>query len=700
MASNTITTTVTVGVELGGPTYGSDLTITATGAVQPSGTLGTTAIYGSSGTLVNNGSIIGGAGTVAGDGVSLSLSAIINAGTITGGVGATAGTGVRLIGGTLTNSGDIIGGGGGHGVGVSLTNGTLIESGKISAGNGGADAVHGSGNFLLVVDPGASFDGAVQAAASTTSTLQLGSGVTTGTLDMGGSFTGFSSIDFDSGATWNLEGQLFEFTSGQTIEGFTLGDKLTVDQFAATSASYITGAGDLILSDQTTYEIVHLNGSFADQSFTVRDDGTNSTIALVQLSPNNSHTIDTSVATSVTLGGGTYASPLTITNTGKVAPANGVGVVASAGKIFNDGTILAGANPTGSRGSGYVGVDLSGGTLENSGFVFGGLGYNVEINDKKTFDGSGGVGVSVSGGLLLNTGFIRGGYGVNPPNSLSVAGDLDAFGLKLTGGTVLNSGVIHGGYGAAYSTGGSGAYETAGFLENRGTILGAAGSAEGSAYPEIGGNGVDLGGGGSLLNEGLIMGALGATASVDMFGGTLTNAGSIEGGVGLDFNAGPGPAYSRGGDGVDLSGGRLINQGTIAGGTGSPGVYAAQGGDGVDQTGGTLLNYGLISGTYAHSISSGHGNVFNQAGDGITLGLNSELSSGTVFNFGTISGGNGGNNEGGTGTGNNGVKIIAGNTCHRGHNHRRHRPIWRPARRCKFRGVRGRCAHRGSRRRL
>ena len=231
--------------------------------------------------ILNSGSIIAGTGTnsaqsfLRGSGIS-AYSTVVNYATglisgtqygvllwgnnpsvsNAGSIGATSGTGVELQGvGNVYNSGIITGGVSGAGVAFAAS-GTLVDSGSIYGGT--AAVSFGSGDSRLVVEPGAVFSGQV-IAEGTGNVLELAAGVA-GTLDMGGSFSGFQTIQIDAGAAWTLEGTNTELVAGQTITGFTNGDTIellgvgTVSGGAYAGASfsnlslYLNGQGAVIVS--------------------------------------------------------------------------------------------------------------------------------------------------------------------------------------------------------------------------------------------------------------------------------------------------------------------------------------------------------------------------------------------------------------------------------------------------------------------
>jgi hypothetical protein len=99
---------------------------------------------------------------------------------------------------------------------------------------------------------------------------------------MGSSFTGFSGIDFAQNATWALEGAKSGLAAGQTIEGFTVGDTIILDNFVVNTldTDYVLGGG-LELTDTVGNQLtLDITGSLATSDFIVTDPVGDTTIEL------------------------------------------------------------------------------------------------------------------------------------------------------------------------------------------------------------------------------------------------------------------------------------------------------------------------------------------------------------------------------------------------------------------------------------
>jgi hypothetical protein len=321
--TNTISTDVTYanGITLGSNGYSGNLTITATGTVQPSG-YGVTAIYNSiaSYTVINGGAVIGGGGTYGaggGAGVVLYAGALTNNGTITGGNGGggffdPGGAGVVLSAGTLTNDGTITGGNGGGsylfvggagGTGVALILGTLTNDGTITGGNGGG-----------------SYRGAAGAGGT-------GVALTAGTLTNDGTITGGNGGDANSGGGAG-------------------------------------GAGVVLYAETLTNDGTITGGSGGYSNNAGGAGGTGVVLSVGTLTNDGTITGGS--------GGDSYFDP---------GGAGGAGVVLYAGALTNDGQITGGRGGRdiyyGGSGAGGAGVSLDGGTLINAGTITGSAGADA-----------------------------------------------------------------------------------------------------------------------------------------------------------------------------------------------------------------------------------------------------------------------------------------------------------------------------------
>jgi len=334
----TISTSLSNTVPLGANGYATNITVTNTGAVETSAD---DAIYSGPSlynvTITNQGTVSGrnhavyilGTGTLLNSGtitnsllgVSLHEGAVLNSGTI--GVlvdinyagyvsNSSSGTiiGIQLGNkGTVLNSGTIskyggagilvdaadyvsngysaiIAGTGNFGDGIYFYRGggTVLNRGTIS---GSTDAIYNSiGAVTLDVGAGAVFIGAVDDAAGI-GVLNL-AGTTAGSLNLNGTFTGFSNISFGS-APWTLEGTGAELAAGQTIAGFGLTDELDISDLSFTSPTTLNAnsGGTLAITDAAatggTLDLT-FTGIGATQPFYLTSDGHGGTdIALCYL---------------------------------------------------------------------------------------------------------------------------------------------------------------------------------------------------------------------------------------------------------------------------------------------------------------------------------------------------------------------------------------------------------------------------------
>ena len=593
MSGSTISTHVNEKITLGQGGYGNTLVVTNAGTVAgPSGTSPGVAVYaGQSGQLISNaGLLIGGSGY---EGVHLVNATLQNQGKIVG--NSNAQFSVNAVDATIQNSGLIIGYGGANGVnldagyvfnsgtvmsagwsyGASINDGaTLVNAGTIIGGDSGRSsrnyAVHFGGAGALVIENGASFEGAVVGHGQTVLELAgIGSSALTG---IGTEFTDFDQISFASGAAWSIAGNSSGLASGETISGFARGDAIILDSFAATSATFATGTG-LILGNGSISETIDLTGSFTpsgSDALQFVSNGGNTTITLGQnAASGSSHIIASLVTTPVTLASPAYQAELTITGSGTVAPslagATAVTLLASAANTLLNQGVIAGSAGTGSANGGD-GADLAGaGLLTNAGFIIGGAGAS-----NSPHAGGGGSGdVLGSGATLDNSGSIGGGAGGTSTDYSGGGGDGIA---ESAGATLDNSGRITGGNGGTSTDygggGGTGVAEaSSATLTNDGIITGGNG-AYSSAFAGGGGDGISLSGSGLIINDGLIAGGDGAASSafaggggtgVFLQGGTLVDAGTILAGAAGGTNASAGDAVQFG----SLAATLIIDRGAV-----------------------------------------------------------------------------------------------------------------------------------------
>ncbi len=187
-----------------------------------------------------------------------------NLGSITG----TASNGVVFgTSGKLSNAGNITGATDGV---EFLGGGKLVNAGTVTGQGGIAVNFKGSAGSAsqLGVDPGAVFNGIVEVNGGT-GTLKLASASSAGTISgIGSQFTGFGTIDIQTGASWQVEGSVSGLASGQAIAGFANTDTIILDGFTATSESYVAGTG-LELSNGVSMETIGILGALNSGNFLI-----------------------------------------------------------------------------------------------------------------------------------------------------------------------------------------------------------------------------------------------------------------------------------------------------------------------------------------------------------------------------------------------------------------------------------------------
>jgi hypothetical protein len=547
---------------------------------------------------------------------------IVNDGSISGNNAAYAGV-VLKGGGQITNQGGgtIIGYAGADGVNIDNAAGTVENAGTIS---GTPDAVQFAAGYAdrLIIDPGAVFygivDGGNSPGAVAVSTLELASGVSAGTLSgLGTQFIDFGQITVDPGASWVVAG------SNVIGAGVTLTDDGT-----------LIIAGSLVNSGALTGPLTLGAGGYLYNTYggTIAGSG----VAAVQA---------TGLATVLNAGlidpadyGVYLAAGGTVTNVGGgtiVGTAAGVKISGAPGTVINSGSIYG----SGANGSG---VELvSGGTVANQyGGTIGGTLYGVQSSNAATVTNSGTIGAGAVVGVGLAFGQVT-----NAATG-TIAGT--SSGIRIYGGgTVVDAGAIYGGGDAVHFYAGS----TASLVIDPGAVFGGTvdgGNAAGAAavstleLASASAPGALSGFGSQFVDFAQVTVDAGAQWTLDptdTFGSgvTLTNAGTLTGSVTLAAggelsNAASGSVSGYDGVyGTSLAAVAVVNAGSIAGyttGAFGAGIVLLAGGSVTNQIGGAISGYqGVYGGYYGPMTVVNAGSITAAYGDGVIL-----LSGGSVTN--------------------------------------------------------------------
>ena len=246
----------------------------------------------SSGATVVNGSSVDTTALIdgTGGGIALESGLVINWGTIVSsplipvsnyGVIFTGGSGTFINYGVVNGAGGVL----------AKDGSTIVNAGTIEGSDTYDVAVRLYGDAHLIVDPGAVFSGSIIGVGDISSTpsasIELAVGTSEGTISgFGQQITGIETISFDSGANWLIAGNSAGLATGQTIQGFSLGDTIILEGFTAETQSYVSGVG-LELSNGTVTETISLQGNYPENAFSVSDVAAGTEITLCYLTGTN-----------------------------------------------------------------------------------------------------------------------------------------------------------------------------------------------------------------------------------------------------------------------------------------------------------------------------------------------------------------------------------------------------------------------------
>jgi fibronectin-binding autotransporter adhesin len=337
------------------------------------------------------------------------------------------------------------------------------------------------------------------------------------------------------------------------------------------------------------------------------------------------------------IGNGTTALDIvnngTIIGTGvNVGPwTNGI-ILGAAGGTITNGT---GALINGADGNGIL-SNNGGLVINNSGTISGGR-YAIDSYNYLTMGSNLGVSVTNSGTIAGGNGGIYAGTGYTTIHNTGLINGADGNGVEIeAAGSVYNTGIIAGTGSGIF--GGTGAIDVSNFGQITGSFvsgvnLNAGGAVYNSGVGVISGvyDGVYIEGGvGSVTNLGLITASKYSGVELDA-GGSVNNQGSIYGAY-AGVQAGyAGQTISHVTD--------VTNSGSIIGNS-VAGIIMFGGGDEVqNQFGGTIA---VLSGTGSGVVMYGGTGSVNNAGLvlGGATGTGVNLAGGgTVYNYGSISGG-------------------------------------------------------------
>lgn len=572
------------------------------------------AVYVKTGGTVTNGA--GGviSGGLAGLYVALGAGSVVNDGSIEGG----AGTGIWLKhGGRILNDGLIAGGSGG--VHLSSGTGTVVNYGTI-AGSAGDSVLFGTTGDLLVVEAGSAFVGD---AVGDGGTLELAAAERAGTFGgLGSAFTGFTTLLIDSGASWTFTGAndlggATMTTHGTldldgTISGggmLVMPGLLTVGSGASTIAPSVNDTGTIAIGGGATLGFTGSSDSFSGSiggagtlvfagGAAALNDGAALAVAgwsvlggTVSLGENLAYAGALTLSRAA-LALGTHA--LTLTGSATLG-----GAIGGTGRLIIGGgiaTVSAGAN-----------ITVASWTLSGAGTT---LTLAQSLSYAGAFSATTGTAISLGGGdklILAGTGAIS-GVVASGPGTLDLQGPSNVSGLTAGGAAELENAGTLTAHGAGLTVGDI-AGDTAWVYNIAGAVFdiidnsGIAGGPSANGY---------------LLNRGLLEKTGGSGTSTIAIG--VTDLGSVSIASGTLAFSGPTNSFS----------GAIGGAGALAFGGGNSTLNAG--------TTVTVARWSLAGGSVAFQESLAFGGALTQSAGTLALGANTLTLSGTDSLAGTIGG--------------------------------------------------------------
>ena len=613
-AAGTVTNAGTI-LSTGTAGYGVNLTsgsIGNTGLIEGAGGVGIgVGIGGVAGTVTNSGTILG-TGT-SGRGVALGAGGSVG-NTGAGLIEGYSGVYIRGVAGTVTNSGTIHGTGT-SGIGVFLASGgTVVDSGRIS-GAGTAIGFGGTGGNRLVLDPGYALGGVVtgSAAVGATNTLELAASAGTVVLGLGGEFVNIGTLRLDAGA--QAYGSIGIEASGLAGASYTIDNSGRISTPVPGTAgqaiqlgSLANLVGDSLITNESAGNIFGFDGGFPGTAVQIFGAGT-------------------------VVNNGAIFGEVYVYGTGTVSNSGSIGRFGTTGGGTNNGIILAGGGSVDNAGSAridqYYAIQVggAGGTVTNAGTIHSGQtngnyavkllggGYVANTATTALISGYNGVFLGAAGSVSNAGAIIDSGFFGSPGVYLTHGGGVDntaatsliygiGFGARITSGlgVVTNSGTIASGFGPGIDLGGGGT------VVDSGTITGVAYAISFYGYHVSSDNllvieaGYSLTGrvrgGGTGTNTAELSGAAGA-ATADYNGLSLSNFGTI--------------AFGPASGASEIW--KITNDATLPG-TISGFVSSFDTIDLAGFAGGTVLNGGSVNGSDQLLVSNGGGTVTLQLDPG------------------------------------------------------------------------------------